>query len=265
MDTKIKEYNLKVPSSKVVTMNNCWEILKIVSKTGNVFSDKDLVNNGSPVNEKNLFRILSYLKYLGFIYEKREKEEINGKTTHMQKWFENEADEVNDFFFFLRDNRENEAKKRFIKIISNHDIYNAIISELLKTRPSATKIELKDYLRRKLPGKKPRYYDVGVKATLELLTFCGLINVEGNIFSLPKEQQELTKEAINDKASTKKTNFENKDLESPSKEDNKKELDGNKYLISIYGEKTNFELPINNKEDIVDIEALLSIIKRKLS
>ncbi|HLD89402.1 MAG TPA: hypothetical protein VI911_00020 [Patescibacteria group bacterium] len=255
MENKIKIYNLKVPSSPVVTINNCWEILKIVSRTGKVFLDTDLVKGGSPVNEKNLFRILSYLKYLGFLYEKREKEEVNGKIINTQRWFENEKSEITDFFFFLRDNRENEAKDIFIKIIKDHDIYNAIANDLLKTRPSATKIELKDYLRRKLPGKRPGYYDVGVKATLEILKFCELIKVEGNIFSLVEQKLEMRKETL-------KVEAEESELEGVS---NKKDLGRNKYIISIYGENTNFQFPINNKEDIIDVETILGIIKRKLS
>lgn len=255
MESEIKKYNLKVPSSGVVSMSSCWETLKIISKTGKVFLDADLVRNGSSVNEKSLFRVLAYLKYLGFLYEKREKEKSNGDVVNVQRWFESESSEVTDFFFFLRDGRDQEAKDIFIKIIKNHDLYLAVANDLLKSRPSATKIEFKDYLRRKLPNKSVWFYDFGVKVILDLLIFCKLIKVEGNIFTLSEQKQEEEQEPSKDE----------KDDEPAKEETPKKDLGSNKYIISIYGESTNFQFPINNQEDMIDVEAIIGIIKRKLS
>jgi len=246
-----KNYNVKVPSSSAVTMGNTWEILKVISKTGRVFLDSDLVKNGSPVNEKNLFRILSYLKYLGFIYERRERVE-KGQSA-IQRWYENESKEIKDFFFFLRDGRENQAKEIFIKIIFGHDLFKAISSELLDSRPS-TKLELKDYFRRKLPDKSVGYYDNGVKVTLDLLKFCNLIEEDGNFFKLKKSKQSSPEEETAKIVSPEK-----------QKETVKRDLGNNKYHITITGEDTNFEFPINNFNDLVDVEAILGIIKRKLS
>lgn len=254
MEVKTKEYSLKLPSSAVVTVKNVWEVLGIISKTGKVFTEADLIKNNSPVNEKNLFRILSYLKYLGFVYEKRERENINGKEQVSQRWFEEEKKDITDFFFYLRDNRESEAKKIFIKIVKQNDLYNSIKDELIKQRPSTTIIELKDFFRNKNPGKTPGYYDTGVKFVVELLLFCNLITKEGNIVKLLEEKAELQKiDILSDK---KETN-----LNLP-----KKEIGNNKYFISIVGENNhNFEFPINNLSDIEDVESILNIIKKKLN
>lgn len=249
----MKQYNLKLPSSAVITIKNIWEILSIISKTGKVFTEADLIKNNSPVNEKNLFRILAYLKYLGFIFEKRERETVNGKEQFSQRWFEEEKKDISDFFFLLRDNRETEAKKIFIKIMNNHDLYLSIKEELIKERPSATLIELKDFFRNKAPGKTPGYYDTAVKFVIDLLLSCELITKEGNIFKLSRVTQKEIKEELS------------QEQPKPIQQKNKIDLANNKYMITIVGESHNFEFPINNLSDIDDVEAILNIIKKKLT
>jgi len=244
----MKEYSLKLPSSSIVTLKSSWEILNVISKTGKSFTDKDVVKNGSPINEKNLFRILSYLKYLGFLIEKREKEMINGQETSVQRWVQGENKEISEFFFLLRDNREDEAKKIFIELIKKHDLFLSIKDELINGHPSITVIDLKDYFRKKVSDKSPNYYDNGVKFTIDLLLFCRLIFTEGNIIKL-KEITENNNEDSRDKNNTK--------IDT--------QLSENKYIISILGKNTNFEFPVNQLSDIADVEIILNIIKKKLS
>jgi len=251
MKIPIKEYSLKIPSSSIVTHKNIWEILKIISKTGNGFSEEDILKHNSPINEKNLFRILAYLKYLGFIYEKREKEFVDGKEKTIQRWFEKEKKEINEFFFLLRDNREEESKKIFKEIVKKHDLYLAIREELIKDKLSSTIIELKDYLRKKILKKSVGYYNHGVKFILNLLFFCDLITRDGNIFRL-KEQE--FRESFDDEKETRGIS-----------EKTKIQLEDNKYIISIIGKGHNFEFPINEIADVEDVKTILEIIKKKLN
>ena len=248
----MKEYSLKLPSSSIVNFKSSWEILTIISKTGKTFKDIDIVKNSSPINEKNLFRVLSYLKYLGFLVEKREREIINGKKQTIQRWVQTDERDVVEFFFLLRDNRESEAKHIFVEIIKKHDLFLAIKNELIGSNPSVTVIDLKDFFRRKIPNKSPGYYDNGVKFTLDLLNFCSLIIIEGNIIKLKIDEESKTSEEIKKRG------------ESIQRAKRETSIGDNKYLISISGKDTNFEFPINNAADIDDVETILAIIKKKL-
>lgn len=257
MEDKTKEYLIKIPSSPIVTIETLWKTLKIIAKTGRVFEEENLLANGASVNEKNLFRVLAYLKYLGFVYEKRFRERQNENTVNVQKWFERENKEVTDFFFYLRDVREKEAKEKFMGIIKSHVLYLATKEELLKNRPTATKIEIKDYLRGKLPGKSPAYYDYGAMFLIRLLKFCGLVTYDGNFMSLTDTNENSEKE----------TSIEENNVPETSKNETslKIGLGENKYIVSIQGKNANFEFPVNDKEDLLDVESILGIIKRKLS
>jgi len=249
----MKQYSLKLPSSSVVNLKSSWEILKIISRTGKIFTDKDVVKNGSPINENNLFRVLSYLKYLGLLIEKREKEIVNGKEESVQKWIQEDNKDVTELFFLLRDNREEEAKNLFTELIKKNDLFLSIKEELISGHPSITLIDLKDFFRRKNSGKSPSYYDNGVKFTIDLLLFCKLILIEGNIIKL-RGQENIVSESKNER-----------ELKKDSTEKTKVILGENKYMISVVGKDTNFEFPINQISDIEDVEAILTIIKKKLN
>ena len=254
MEIKMKQYSLKLPSSSIVNLKSMLEILKIISKTGKVFTDMDIVKNNSPVNEKNLFRVLAYLKYLGFLYEKRERESINGKEQSVQRWYEEDKKEVSEFFFLLRDNREEESKKIFIEIIKKNDIYLSIKEELVKDKPSTTLIELKDYFRKKIPNKSPNYYNNGIKFVIGLLRYCGLITQEGNIIKLVETDKKETYVGHNREKKEKEDTEDKNDIN----------LGDNKYFISIIGKNTKHEFPINETSDIEDVEMILKIIGKKL-
>ncbi len=43
-----------------------------------------------------------------------------------------------------------------------------------------------------------------------------------------------------------------------------KEKRESRYLVSITGSNTNFEVPINSMEDFKDLEGILDILKKKL-
>ncbi|MFH0831898.1 MAG: hypothetical protein V1886_03485 [archaeon] len=254
MENKMKEYNLKLPSSSIVNLKSSWEVLKIISKTGKTFTDKDVVKNGSPINENNLFRVLSYLKYLGLLVEKREREVINGKEESVQRWMQEDNKDVTEFFFLLRDNREEEAKKILIELIKKHDLFLSIKDELINGHPSITVIDLKDFFRKKIPEKSPSYYDNGIKFTIDFLLFCKLIFTEGNIIKL-KEQESKHEEKKEEPQGREQTNEAKKNIT----------LGENKYIVSIFGKNTNFEFPINQNSDIEDVEAILNIIRKKLT
>lgn len=259
MENKMRVYNVKLPSSTAyVTVKNLWKISKVIANTGKTFTIKDLVDNNSPINEKNLFRILSYLKYLGFVNEKREKVNVEGKEENLQKWLQNEKREIADFFFFLQDNRDVEAKRIFVEVISKHDLFLSVKEELLGQHPTATLVDLKDFLRKKVPGKSPDYYTNGSKFVIDLLSDCNLIVIEGNYdkFNLvgKKRSEELEKEPK--KIEVAKTIKGESDNISLGK---------NKYIIKIFGDDINFEFPINKVEDLEDMDPILNIIKKKFN
>jgi nitrate reductase NapAB chaperone NapD len=38
----------------------------------------------------------------------------------------------------------------------------------------------------------------------------------------------------------------------------------NKFIVTITGKNTNFEVPINNMKDFEDLEGILDVLKKKL-
>mgnify|MGYP001559938307 FL=1 len=64
----------------------------------------------------------------------------------------------------------------------------------------------------------------------------------------------------------KKNSLKKSKKEEGNQENNSnKDIGDNKYIVSIYGENTSFKFPINNVSDFEDMEAILKIIKKKLS
>ena len=254
MKEKNMSYAIKLPSNThYVTTKNIWKISKIIADTGRVFTPTDLVKKGSPINEKNLFRILAYMKYLGLLNEKRDKIEIKGKKQSIQKWCQEERKDVADFFFYLQDNRFEDARKNFKKLISGHDIFKSIKEELMKNRPIATTVELKDFFRNKTPGKVANYYAGGVNFVISLLEECGLIIFDVNKISLVPV----------DKIEKVECEVETKEVER--NESSSPIVEKNKFLITIVGKDTNFSFPINTLSDLEDVESIISILKKKLN
>ena len=249
-------YNVKLPSNtQYVTTKNIRRFSKIIADTGRVFTGEDLVKGGSPVNEKNLFRILSYMKYLGLLKEKREKINVNGKKESIQKWYQNERKEVADYFFYLQDNRSQEAENILNKIISGHDLFKSIKEDLIKNRPNTTTVELKDFLRNKLPGKTAKYYTNGANFIISLLEECNLIIFDSNKISL-KNMDNIEEKEPEDEMEEINIKKENKSLI---------QIDENVFLLTIIGKDTNFSFPIKSKSDLEDVEIILNILKKKLT
>ncbi len=253
MAEKIKKYNIKLPSGDVINVKNLFEILKVISTTGKTFTEENLIKTGSPIGEGNLSRILSYLKYLGFILETRGLEDSNGEQKKTQKWHQVDNTEMFDLFYDFKAGREESAKQRFREVIKNHDLYQGIKEELIKNNPAPTLLDLENYYKSKSPGKTPGYYQRGVRFTILLLSFCNLITKEGNYFKLIESQEEKERGSPE----------ENSTEEIREKE--KISLKENKYIVNIFGENAKFEFPLNNPSDIEDIEAVLNIIRKKLN
>jgi hypothetical protein len=246
--TTTKEYTIKLPSGDVVTVKNIFEVAKLISKTGKDFSEKHLLDNGAPVNEKSLFRILSYLKYLGLIYDTRENQNIEGKEKKTQRWHQRDSSKVADIFYSLKAGRDEVAKEKFIEIIKSHDLYLGIKEELIKNNPFPTELDLENFFRKKNPGNNPTYYQRGIRFVLSLLSFCGLIIKEGNNFKLSEMEQQIPKEKSQENIQPEESN-----------------LNGSKYSIVLKGGDLNLQFSINGLSDIDDVETILNILRKKLS
>lgn len=252
MKIKSKEYNIKLPSGDVVTIKNLLEVSKIIARTGKNFTEKHILENNSPVNEKSLFRILSYLKYLGLIYDTREIETKEGKERKIQKWNQRDTSKAVDFFYALKAGREQVAHDKFSELVKLNDLFLGIKEELINKNPSPTQLDLENYFRKKNPGKNPRYYQRGVSFALSLLSSCDLIIKEGNAFKLSESEKE---------------NLEKEDSPPPKneKEPSKIDLENNKYIVNINGKDANFQISVNELTDVDDVEAILNIIRKKLT
>lgn len=252
MKTKAKEHNVKLPSGDVVTVKNLLEISKIIANTGKSFEEKNILDNKSPVNKSNLFRVLSYLKYLGLIYDSREIQKVDGKDRKTQKWHQRDTSKTSEFFYNLKASRDEIAKEKFIEIIRAHDIFLGVKEELIPKISEPTELDLENYFKNKVPGKNPKYYQRGIRLVLSLLSYCELIVKEGNIFRLISSEEGP---AITPS-------------EDESKEDKKSSLNvgKNRFVVQIKGEKdTNFQFAINELTDIDDVNAILEIIRKKLT
>lgn len=257
MKTKIesKQYDLKLPSeANVVTPTNIWKTAITIANFGKTFSDVELSKTGSPVNEKNLFRILSYMKYLGLLKEHREKTTTEGKSKQIQIWSQSNEKEVQDFFYYLQDNRKEKAKELFIKIIKKHDLFQSIKNELFSIHKVVTEVDLRDYLRKKIPNKSANYYRKGTNFAIKFLSeFCQLILKEGNKLKLVEEEEEMVNEEhreIDEKYKPEKSSFPKID---------------SKFVIKIEGlDGTSFKHVINKESDLDDIKNLIEIIRKKI-
>jgi hypothetical protein len=251
MEENIKEYDLKLPSDpNVVTPNNIWKTAIVIANFGKIFTDEELTKNGSPVNEKNLFRILSYMRYLGLLVEKREKTAAGGKSKTIQRWLQADDKEVQDYFHYLSGNRLDEAKRIFIDLIKKHDLYKAIKTDLLHEQRIITEADLRDYFRRKIPGKSAKYYQKGSHFVIRFLSdFCNLIMKEGNKIKLREipYKSAILSDDINNIG------------EKPA------ETGNSKFIIRIEGsDGTSFKYLINRKSDLDDVGSLINIIRKKL-
>lgn len=250
MTIERKEYNIKMPSSGNVNVKSIWGVLKIIAKTGKVFLEDNLLEVGSPVNKKNLFRVLSYIKYLGILHERREKEIREGKEISVQRWHQQEGSNVADLFYNLKGGREEEARKILSEIVKSHDLFQGIKGDLLSTNPAPTEIDLEHYLREKSPGKSPAYYKYSAKFIISFLGFNNLVVKEGNSFKLIDEEE---KEENEEKPS------------NPKEEPLKTDLGDNKYVVRITGKDLDLSFALNDASDIGDVETILEIINRKIS
>lgn len=259
MENKIKEYELKLPSdTNVVTPTNIWKTAIVIANFGKAFTDKELSEAGTPVNEKNLFRILSYMKYLGLVIEKREKMSINNENKTVQCWHQSDNKEVQDFFYYLQDKRELDAKRLFVKKIKNHDMFQSIKNELFVSQKIITEIDLRDHFRRKIPNKSANYYRRGTDFVIRFLaTFAGLIEKEGNKLRSLDEKAFVTPGEKNPIGQVDSVSL---------KYERAEENLGGQFVVKIEGiDGTSFKSVIKKESDIDDTITLIEIIRKKLN
>ena len=81
MEGKTTTSKIKLPSnSGVLNVKTLWDTIKTISSTGNTFTIQQLISRGLYTKvDDYISRNLSYLKYLGFVKEIREKD---GKGKH---------------------------------------------------------------------------------------------------------------------------------------------------------------------------------------
>lgn len=185
MEGKIKSYDLKLPSlAVIVTPKNIWETSICIANFGKSFTDDELAKTGTPINEKNLSRILSYLRYLGFLKATKDKVNPNSLKGAVQIWSQSDNKEVQDFYYYLQDGRMDEAKKIFNRTIKQNDIFQAVKNELFNNNRVVTETDLRDYFRRKIQNKSINYYKNGTHFVINLFLFCEIIFKENNKLKL---------------------------------------------------------------------------------
>lgn len=164
---------------------NIWKTSEAIAKFGKTFTDEELAKTDTPINEKNLFRILSYMRYLGLLTEKREKRSVGDKQIPVQVWSQTGEKDVQDYYFFLQDKRHEEAKKKLKNILEKHDLFQSIKNDLLVPQKIVTDVDLRDYLRRHVPNKSAQYYRLGANFVIDFLSSYDLIKKEDNKIKLP--------------------------------------------------------------------------------
>jgi len=171
---------LMVPSAaSIVTVENLWRIMNVITKIGRTFQKEDIVNHpDSPYTDKvAIGRILSYLKYLGFITEKREKVEAKDGAQFVQKFTITET--ANKLYYLLQDGRREEMMKEWHDLMEKHDLYRIVQNELLSQTKKATIRELQDVIWKAYGGKhQSSFYKEGAEFIAELLDNARLVEYD---------------------------------------------------------------------------------------
>lgn len=246
-------YELKLPSSDVVTPDNLWQLVQDIAATSDKFSQGQLeVKTKLPKN--TIKRALSYLKYLGFISESREDETQNAKKIKVQYFSVNKSSElVEKIQYELKAGRKEPALGFWNQLIAKHDMAKVISKEFLGSGSSKTKIDLENFLksRKELSGHNPSYYQNGVSFIIRILGQAGIISNKGNDIFLQTEEKS---------AEGEETRFDN----NAEKGDIPLKQNGS-YKVTIIGPGLNTTMEIQEEFDIDIVEKYLTKIKNKIS
>ncbi len=235
---KVEKFDVKLPSDATkVTVSNLWSYCLAIARTGKTFEAKDLLKANPPhTSEDPMRRNLAYLKYLGFLDEKREKLVKDGKKVNIQRFNQRVKDAlVKDFFYLLASGRKDEARTHWRRLIEKHAIFKLVKSKLFKETDLATLNDLEDLLRIQDNSKSnPQFYKSGALFVASLLEEAGLIkynSVEGKLRPLSPEERTEGEEAA--------PGFANEPL--GIKENLEK---GEEYLVSIRGADLNLDFKV---------------------
>ncbi|MEW6748599.1 MAG: hypothetical protein AB1295_02750 [Candidatus Micrarchaeota archaeon] len=250
-----KQYDIKLPSHGSITFDKIWDVCKTIARTGRTFTVKDLLDHNPPSSNGDfLSRILSYLRYLGIVEEKRVKTEVGGAIETLQRWQVKDDKKAQEMIFLLEDNREQEALGLFREVLKTQDIYVGLKKEKFEggQRRAITLVELKDFLRTHNEGKKATSYTTGAEFLRDMLVKSGLGSADGNKLILTEEVTEPKLEA-EETVETKNTNEQ-------------KKIEGAQLMFSLKGKGMNFEFPIESSEDLEGAKEILgsTLVKRML-
>jgi hypothetical protein len=264
MDPQIKKLDIKLPSAaSVVTLKTLWDTCKTISRTGDTFTKKDLIEKELYTdNEGYISRNLAYLKYLGLLEEVRVKQEADGKKEIVQKFTLKKDKLVSDLKYYLRSTQagsDDSAKATWRQIIAQHDIYLTIRDEFFKGEKTKTLTDLEHFLRDKIPGNDPRYYQSGGMFVIALLKDAGLVSTEGDFISLVKEGAE----AEQVEAKKQETNEDTQEPTIMMPQESPKLVTDTKqnYIITIKGPGISTAIEISNESQLAIVEAILKMVK----
>ncbi len=257
---KEKKIDIKLPSDTAkVTVEYLKKYCDAVAKTGKNFEFKDLQKQSLPhKSEDPIRRNLAYLKYLGFLEEKREKISKEGKKKKVQRFNQKNDPLVKDYFYYLVSGRNNDAESLWKRIIGRHPLSKFILAELFKEREIATIDDLEDILRKQdNSSSNARYYKNGAYFVGTLLEDIEIVDFD-KVSEKFKLNEEKVKKAIEEKQEERTVTEE---ISVGLKENLEK---GEVYLVSIKGADLNFDFKVRNKEDLEDVKTIIKIMEKKI-
>lgn len=246
---------LKLPSNwMLVSPESIWKYLIAISKTGNVFTKEQLIKSGLYTsNDDNISRNLSYLKYLELIDEERYK----GKEQRF-KVLDNR--DVRDIFYELKANREDGAKMKFKIHLEKHSLFTTLHNDFFLNEKNKTLNEFEHFLRDRMPGKTPQYYQKGGEFLIKLLKLASLAELNGNDITL------LEVDNNKDYNSPQSNVIDSNKAVASSQESNiiTPPIVKGSYNIRIQSPDMNVEITIKNLAHLRLVESFLETIKTEL-
>jgi hypothetical protein len=252
---KTNKYEIRLPSNVEITKESIWKFMKTISITGDTFSKEHLLKNNLYTKSDDMIgRVLSYLKYLGFIDELREMTKTDGKVQKLQKFTIQKNTMIKDIQYELKAGRDEKAKENLKKHISVHQLYLAIKEDFFGTSQSKTFVDLEFFLKQRpeLSDKSPTYYQNGGKFIMDFLSFLDLVRIEGSDIKLVQEDMQLIKEELQEES-------------LPTDQVPSLPTDISSFRIIISGPSTNYDFLIKEEDDFTIIEAILKKIKNKVA
>jgi hypothetical protein len=247
-------HEVKLPSdTNKVTVQNLWGYCDAISRTGRVFTMDQLIKQNCPHNNSDpVGRNLSYLKYLGFLKEKRER--APNKKEKIQRYYWADNQDVKDFYYLLQSKRKEESRVKWKSIIASSNLSKAVTQGVFKERNTATTIELEDFLRRSTGEKSNApYYQNSAKFVSELLDDAGIVNYD-------RSQNMLNLQVESERKEIKEAEVIQEELEEKVLGSNNSE----EYIVSIKGKDLKLDIIIKEEEDIEDLESFINVLKRKI-